>query len=168
MKVVAGVVGGLVGVLIVVVIAMTVIPRLRGHAGVPGPTAEAATGTNTSSGPPKPDQPLNAPKTREEQLRQDLAQKRVPFFKYLRQNFSDQIDHFSVLDDYDTLDLVVNKSDDQTISTLLQNAIGPSAREYGFRRVRWYTKNAVGSIEPYTIVAESSYDEGGRWNTFRK
>ena len=167
MKVVAGIIGAVVGVVIVAVVAMTLIPRLRGNAATaPGGTPAEASSAN--AGPPKPDQRINAPKTREEELREELARKRVPFFRYLRQNFADQIDHSSVLDDYDTLDLVVKKTDDQTLTALLQNAVAPSAREYGFRRVRWYVRNPVGSADAFTIVAESSYDEGGRWNTFRK
>jgi hypothetical protein len=169
MKVLAGIIGAMAGVLIVVLIAMVVVPRLRGAA-ASGPLAQgsAAPPTSGSSAPPRPDQPITAPKSREEELREELAQKRIPFFRFLRENYGDQIENFSVLDDYDTLDLVVKRSDDPSLTHILQNAVAPTAKEYGFRRVRWYVKNRLGSLEPFSIVAESSYDEGGRWNTFRK
>jgi hypothetical protein len=170
MKVAAGIVGALAGILIVVVIAMALIPRLRGGAAASSksPPQAPSPGSSSFATPPRPDQPINSPKTREEELREELSQKRIPFFRFLRENHGDLIEHFSVLDDYDTLDLVVKRQDDSTLTLLLQNAVAPTAKEYGFRRVRWYVKNPLGSLEPFTIVAESSHDGAGRWNTFRK
>ncbi len=101
-------------------------------------------------------------------MREELGQKRLPFFRFLRQNYGNIIERFSVLEDFDTLDLVIKQDDDRTMAGIIQQAIAPSAKEYGFRRVRFYTRNAPNSVEPFTIVAESSEDGSGRWNTFRK
>ena len=97
-----------------------------------------------------------------------LGKKRLPFYRFLRQNYGQLIERFSVLEDYDTLDLVVTSGDERTLTGLIQNAIAPSAKQYGFRRVRFYTRNPPKSVDPFTVVAESSEDGSGRWNTFMK
>ena len=43
-----------------------------------------------------------------------------------------------------------------------------SAKEYGFRKVRFYVANPRGSVQPVTLIAESALDDAGNWNTFKK
>jgi hypothetical protein len=50
----------------------------------------------------------------------------------------------------------------------VREAIAPTARQYGFERVKFYVRNPIGTVEPYRVVAESSWDGAGRWNTFMK
>src|SRR5690242_16508324 len=81
--------------------------------GVQADSAEPPSGRVTEA--PHPTHPLNAPMTAEEQVRQDLSDNRVPFYRFLRKNYSDVIEHFSVLDTPETLDLVVTRGDDETL-----------------------------------------------------
>ncbi len=101
-------------------------------------------------------------------MREELGRRRLPFYRFLRENYSGTVEHFGVTDALDTLDLVVNRSDDATLQGLLSNAVGPNAKEYGFTRVRFYVPNPPGSADPTTLIAEASYDGAGRWNTFKK
>lgn len=116
----------------------------------------------------RPDSRLEAPLSPEEQRRQELSEKRLPFYRYLRQNFSQFIERFAVTENLDTLDLVVTRDEDEMLNGLVREAVSPQAREYGFRRVRFYVRTAPGSSDPYRLVAESSCDDTGRWITFRK
>jgi hypothetical protein len=168
MKALAGVMGALIGLLLVGVGGYFALVRKP----PPPKQTVSQTGPDKSlsdpSATPHPDKPVNAPVSREEQLKDELGEKRLPFFRFLRQNYGNIIERSSVLDDYDTLDLVVTKQDDATLQGVIQQAIAPSAKQYGFRRVRFYTRNAPNAIEPFTVIAESSEDGSGRWNTFRK
>ena len=164
-----------IGLLIVAAAAWLLWPRIgpsKAAAVSPAPPGSGADNIGARPGrvteAPHPGSPLRAPMTAEEQVRQDLSDRRVPFFRFLRQNYSDVIEHFSVLDTPETLDLVVSREDDPTLKLVIQNAIEPNAKEYGFRRVRFYVRNTHTSVEPFTLVAESTDDGSGHWNTFRK
>ena len=64
--------------------------------------------------------------------------------------------------------MVVKKGDTQTLTNLVSAAIAPTAKSYGFRRVRFFTRNAPTSVDPLTVVAEASDDGSGQWHTFLK
>lgn len=154
----------LLGVLVAAGIAAFLIPRY-GHA--PAPT-QPRSFDDARIDARRPEKPIEAPLSRQEEIRQEFSEKRMPFYRRLRERYPDLIQHFGVTDSLDTLDLVVSKADDQTIQSILADAIGPDARQYGFRKVRFYVANPPGSIDPLNLVAESSHDDAGRWNTFRK
>ncbi len=172
MKALAGLLGAVIGLLLVAGGGYFLL-RPKPSPGLPAtPTksqsTSSASSAASSSAVPHPDKPVSAPLSREDQMREELGQKRLPFYRFLRQNYGNIIERFSVLEDFDTLDLVVKQDDDRTMAGIIQQAIAPSAKEYGFRRVRFYTRNAPNAVEPFTVVAESSEDGSGRWNTFRK
>jgi hypothetical protein len=50
----------------------------------------------------------------------------------------------------------------------MREAVSPQARQYGFRRVRFYVRADAGSVDPYRLIAESSCDDTGRWIIYRK
>ena len=168
MKAAAGLLGAVVGLLLVGLAGYFALVRKTLSAAPRPPASAETTSPDMSGGAPHPSTPVAPPMSREEQLREELGRKRLPFYRYLRDNYGDIIERFSVLDDFDTLDLVVKQADERTLTALIQRAIAPSAKQYGFRRVRFYTRNAPTSVEPFTVVAESSEDGSGRWNTFMK
>jgi hypothetical protein len=165
MKAGAAILGALAGLLIVGIGAWIAFGR---KAPALLPAAPSSTVQAADSAAPHAGAPVNVPLSKEEKLKEELGEKRLPFFRFLRQNYGDLIERFSVLEDYDTLDLVVRRADERTLTGLVQQAIAPSAKEYGFRRVRFYTRNAPNAVDPFTVVAESSEDGSGRWNTFMK
>lgn len=167
MKAVAAILGALAGLLIVGLGAYVAFGR-NTPAGSPAVSANSTTNPASVSGSPHPGAAVDVPLSREEKLREELGAKRLPFYRYLRQNYGELIERFSVLENFDTLDLVVTQSDERTLTALVQRAIAPSAKEYGFARVRFYTRNPPNSVDPFTVVAESSEDGTGRWNTFMK
>ncbi len=164
--------GVLVGLAIVAAAGFLLWPRLNPSHAPAAPAVrsplEPGTGTSRSTEAPRPDRPLEAPLNREEELRQQFSEKRIPFYRFLRKNYADVIDRFAVTEDLDALDVVVHKTDDDTLRYVVENAVGPNAKEYGFRKVRFYVANPRGSVEPVTLIAESTVDGTGRWNTFRK
>jgi len=162
-----------VGVTLVLLAALVAAPRfLAGPSGPSGSrSADAADVYGEDAGPlapPRPDRPIDAPLTREELARAELNRKRLPFYRFLRERFGDLIQHFAVTDEPDTLDVVLSRADDDALQTVLQQAVGPSARQYGFRHVRFHIMNPPGEAEPLALIAEASCDESGRWTTFRK
>lgn len=159
---------GVVLGLLIVGLATLLLVRFSGHAHGPAVGVSAASGGIDPSQAPRPDHPIGAPLTREQEVRQQFAAKRIPFFRFLKENYGNVVIHFAVTDDVDTLDLAVTSADDQTLKTIVENAVSPTAKQYGFRRIRFYTLNPQGSVEPATLVAESTYDDAGHWNTFRK
>ena len=167
MKAAAAILGAVAGLLIVGLGAYLAfgLKNRSAASAVHLPPQQAA---DTGPGTPHPGTAVDVPLSREEKLRDELNTKRLPFYRYLRQNYGDLIERFSVLEDYDTLDLVVKQADERTLTALVQQAIAPSAKEYGFRRVRFYTRNAPNAVDQFTVVAESSEDGSGRWNTFMK
>jgi hypothetical protein len=164
--------GAIAGLLIASMVAWFVF----GHKSAPSSNLSAGTqeradakqDSSFSTAIPKPDRPLNAPQTKEEQVREEFARKRLPFYKFLRDNYSAVIRNFAITESIDTLDLEVTKSDSDTLSNIISNAVSPTAKEYGFRKVRFYVANPPNSVQPVTLVAESTYDDAGRWNTFMK
>jgi hypothetical protein len=166
MKACAGVAGVLVGLAIVVLVALVILPRLKPGAGAS--TGAEPAGPTARTGDPLPGERINAPKSETERMQAEIERKRIPYFRMLHDRFGDYIERASVLDDIDTLDLIVKKSDMDTIQWLVQNAVGPTAREYGFERVRFYVSNPINRTEPFSIVAESAWDGSTRWNTFLK
>jgi hypothetical protein len=115
-----------------------------------------------------PDQAIHAPLTHEDEIREELGNKRLPFYRLLREKFGEQIQHFGVTEQLDTLDLQVASGDDETIKYILENAVTPTAKQYGFKKVRFYIANPPSSSEPMTLVAESTDDGSGQWTTFKK
>ena len=171
MKGCAGAIGALFGLLILGAVAYWfVLPRVKPGAAKP-PATETA-GPTTEPSPdrsnPHPGEAIKTPPTAAEQLRADINKKRIPFFHYLHDNYSDVIESSRVLDEMETLDVVVKKADENTLTGLVSAAIAPSAKEYAFNRVRFYLRNPVGSVDPFKVVAESTYDGSGHWNTFFK
>jgi hypothetical protein len=147
------------GMLFAAGIAALVIPRLNR-----APSQTVARADEHRSG--LPEKQIETPRSREEELREDLSEKRLPFFRELRKQYGDSI-QFAVLGDPDTLDVVMEKADSESVQSLVSNAISPSGRRYGFRRVKFYTRNPRGSVDPLELKAEASYDEAGHWNLFR-
>jgi len=127
-----------------------------------------AAGSTDPGAIPKPNQPLESPRSREEETRQEFSRKRLPFYKFLRDNFADVIQRFAVTESIDTLDVQVAKDDDKILHRIISEAVGPGAKEYGFRKVRFYVANAKTAVQPVTLIAESALDESGQWNTFKK
>jgi hypothetical protein len=165
MKACAAIAGVIVGLSIVVFAALYVIPKLQSKPGSPGsgtPTSTTGGGSGLSGGR------IETPASDTERMKKEIDRKRIPFFRMIHDNHSDKIVRASVLDDIDTLDLVVKKGDADSVQWIVQNAVGPTAREYGFERVRFYVANPLSKTEPYSIVAESSWDGSTRWNTFLK
>ena len=136
------------------------------------PAAQTAPGFESgparSAAPPTLDKPIQAPLSQEEEVREAMGRKRIPYYKFLRDNYSELVRHFAVTDNLDTLDLEVARADNGTLQTILSNAVAPYARQYGFRKVRFYTANPPRSVQPVTLVAESADDGSGHWNTFLK
>lgn len=165
MKAAAGLLGAVIGLLLVGLAGYLALGRKAPATAPQPPVSVPDAGL---SGPPTPAAPVTAPLSREDQLREELGRKRLPFFRFLRDNYGEIIERFSVLEDFDTLDLVVKQADERTLTSIIQQAIAPSAKQYGFRRVRFYTRNPPNSVEPFKVVAESSEDGSGRWNTFMK
>jgi len=161
-------------VALLIVAALTVLlwPRLV-PASTPGPFPKLGEGAGSGGATgvvdaPRPTHPLHAPLSREEQVREEFAEKRVSFYRFLRQNYADVVEKFAVIEALDTLDLVVSRDDDETLNRLVEEAVSPSAKDYGFRKIRFYVRNPADSVEPFLLVAESTWDGSGRWNTFRK
>ncbi len=156
------------GLFVVAIAALLLWPRLAPHPAPVDASGHNALSQTSSSEAPRPDRPLEAPRTHEEEVRDEFARKRLPFYRYLHENYGDVIDHFGVTDSLDTLDLVMLKSDDATLQRIVSEAVGPHAQEYGFTHIRFYTPNPPGSPAPATLIAESTYDPSGHWNTFKK
>jgi hypothetical protein len=158
----------LLGVSVMAVAAFLLLPRPP----APKPKAQSAQAPESPASrvldAPTPVKSLEPPLTAEEEVRREFARRRLPFYRYLREGYGDIVTHFAVTERIDTLDLVVARDDDATLKRLVAEAVAPSAELYGFRKVRFYRANPPRSVEPLTLVAESTYDEAGRWNTFRK
>src|SRR5437763_15387006 len=75
-------------------------------------TTSANSDGSPTIGGPKPAHPLNAPQTKEEETREEYARRRLPYYKFLKDNYSDIIKNFAVTENLDTLDLEVTKTDD--------------------------------------------------------
>lgn len=166
MKACAALAGVVIGLAAVVLVAMfLVVPRLKAGNGPHLPVTSSASSGNPQFGPPP--ERIEMPKSDIEKMRQDIDRKRIPFFHMINEQFSGEIDHAAVLKDVDTLDLVIKKDTQEAIMAIIQSAVAPTARDYGFTRVRFYVRNPVGSVEPYRVIAESSWD-ANRWNTFLK
>lgn len=168
MKAAAGFLGALVGLLIVCGLGYLLLRKPAAGTASAGTATSAGAPPLAPGGSPHPAQPIAPPVSREEQLRQDLERKRIPYFHFLVTNFGSVIVRPAVLEDYDTLDLIVNRSDDATVSMLVTQAVAPSAKDYGFSRVRFYTPNPPGSVQPYTVFAEATDDGTGHWTVFKK
>jgi hypothetical protein len=166
MKACAAIAGIIVGLAIVVVCGIYIVPRFQAGSGAAAvPHSDFPPKSGSSSGP---GERIETPPSETERMKKEIERKRIPYFRMIHDKFSDKIVRASVLDDIDTLDLVVKKGDTETLQWIVQNAVGPTAREYGFERVRFYVANPLSKTEPYTIVAESSWDGSTRWNTFLK
>jgi hypothetical protein len=161
--------GAVVGILIVLIGFLLLAPRFRGAPPAPAmsdggePAAQAV-----SSQPPAPDRSVDLPDTPDQKIRDEVLRQRLPFFQFLRTNYAKEISSFGVTDALDTLDLVVTDPDPQAVQNLIARAVSPTAARYGIHRVRIYIANPPNSLQPLTLVAESTYDGAGRWNTFLK
>lgn len=164
--------GALAGLLIAALAAYLIFVRKPATPATThnGSSQSASAGSDTIQpfGGPKPDRPLNTPQTKEEEVREEYARRRLPYYKFLKDNYSDIVKNFAVTENLDTLDLEVTKTDDETLANIISNAVSPTAKQYGFRKVRFYVPNPSNSVQPVTLVAESTYDDAGRWNTFKK
>ena len=159
--------GVLAGLAITALVVYFVFMRPK-TAGAPAGNSPLFGGSVDTSTPPKPGRPMESPLTRQEEIRQEFSQKRLPYYKFLNDNFSDVIVHFGVTESIDTLDVQIAKDDDAIMKRVVSEAVGPSAKEYGFRKVRFYVANPKTSVTPVTLIAESALDGSGNWNTFKK
>ena len=162
--------GAIVGILVVGIVgALLLIPRFRSEArSVPPSATRESEPEFDGNRPPMPARSVELPTTPAQKVREDLTRERLPFFQHLRNNYGKQISSFGVTDTIDTLDIVVTDPDTNMIQSLIGQAISPTADRYGFRKVRVYIANPPGALEPLKLVAESTYDGAGRWNTFLK
>ena len=164
--------GVIVGLLLAGLLALLLLPRMKSTGGAVPQNLEKRRATRMDEqsglGPPRPAQALTPPATSEAQIRDEFTQKRIPFFRFLRENYGREIAQFGVTESIDTLDLVVTRGDSESVQRLIGAAVTPTAEQYGFRRVRIYTANALGSPEPLKLIAEATTDGSGRWNTFLK
>jgi hypothetical protein len=155
--------GAFVGFLLVAIAALVVVPRFR----TPGLHERPAPRAN--EGPrPLPEGRIALPPTPDQKLREETTRQRLPFFQSLRARYSREISSFGVTQAIDTLDIVVTDPDPEAIQKVIAGAISPTAGQYGFSKVRTFIANPTGSVEPLKLVAESTYDGAGRWNTFLK
>jgi hypothetical protein len=155
----------LVGLLAVALGALYLVPRLRAAAGSPVSVGPAATGRD---GFAPPSERIDPPLSDTDRMRKEIDRQRVPFFHMIHEKYGDQVERASVINAIDTLDLVIKSEDPQNIQWIVQQAIGPTARQYGFEKVKFYVRNPVGTVEPFRVVAESAWDGASRWNTFLK
>jgi hypothetical protein len=159
--------GAITGFIIVGVIAFLLWPRVKPTA-LPPPGDPGLSGLEGSGGlPPKPGQAMDPILSEEDRLKQEIATKRIPFFRFLHDNFGAIIENFGVTEAPGTLDVVVAKEDDETLLTVLQQAVGPTARQYGFNKVRFFG-HRQDPLKPLALVAESTLDGSNNWTTFRK
>ena len=175
MKFIGGLISFLIAIAIVVMVGLWLIPKHQSalsnssSTNVPDkflPTSQS--GSRDSSGSTSPDSKITIPGSDSQRLRDEIGKKRIPFFHMLSEKFARTIVRASVLDDIDTIDLVIPKPDNETVLGIVQNAILPTARDYGFTRVRFYVRNEVGAIDPYRVIAETTFDGTSHWNTFWK
>lgn len=160
--------GAVIGFLIAGIVAIVVVPRFRGPSVESGPGGISGRATALAPGSTLPANRIDLPSTPEQELREETTRKRLPFFQMLRTRFGREISSFGVTHGIDTLDIVVTNPDPQAIQALVAQAVSPTAEQYGFRKVRAFIANPSGTVEPLTLVAESTYDGAGRWNTFLK
>src|SRR3569832_1259504 len=98
MKAMAGALGAVVGLLLVGLAAYLALGRKP----PPVPMHPAASEVDRGlPGQPGAGGPIVAPASREEQLRDERGKKRLPFYRYLRQNYGEVGERFSVLEDFD-------------------------------------------------------------------
>src|SRR5438552_14220007 len=98
MKALAGVCGAIIGLLIVGGAGWFVFhPASAPARAASTQSAPPGLDESTSGAAPNPGQPIPAPTTREEQLKEELNQKRIPFYHYLNVNFGSVIDKLAVL-----------------------------------------------------------------------
>jgi hypothetical protein len=116
----------------------------------------------------RPERAIRAPRTVEEEVREQLSEKRLPYFRQLRRDFPDLILRFGVTEAPDTLDLVIARDDNELIQRVVQYAVSPNARDYGFRRVNIYVPAPEGALDPFVKVAEATVDDAGNWRTWKK
>ena len=161
--------GAVVGLLIVgTIAALLLVPRFRSEPRSAPLTPADAPRQADSTRPPVPGRPVEISDSAQKQLRDDATRRRLPFFQFLRNKYGKEISSFGVTDAIDTLDIVVSNPDTAAIQGLIAQAISPTAEQYGFRKARVFIANPVGTLEPLKLVAESTYDGAGRWNTFLK
>ena len=160
--------GAIAGLLIVGVVGFLLYPRIAGPAAPPANARTGASAPESNGQPPSPNRPLDAPRTAEEDVREDYSRKRLPFFRFLRENYGQVIQRFAVTESIDTLDLQVTVTDDESLRRIVSEAVSPTAKQYGFRKVRLFVANPPGNPDPVALIAESTFDDAGRWNTFRK
>ena len=157
-------IGAILGFLVVGAAFFLILPRFRSESKAKTAAAAADSSNRTGLGP----QRVDLPSTEEQRERDEITRKRLPFFQSLRANFSKEISSFGVTQSVDTLDIVVTDPAPESIQTLVARAVSPTAEQYGFKKVRTFIANPPGSVEPLKLVAESTYDGAGRWNTFLK
>ncbi len=175
MKYIGGLISGLIAIAIVVVVGFWIVPKHKSALDASNdssasekPIASPQANNNDIQSPISPDKKISVPSTESQRLRDEIGKKRIPFFHMLSDKFSDIITRSSVLDDIETLDLVIAKPDNVTVLGIVQNAIQPTARDYGFTRVRFYVRNETAAIDPFRVVAETTFDGTSHWNTFWK
>lgn len=164
------VVAVLLGVALAGVVAWVVWPRALGRAPRPeaGSSAQAPYSSSEPPGPVRLERAIRAPRTVEEEVREQLSEKRLPYFRQLRRDFPDLILRFGVTEAPDTLDLVIARDDNELIQRVVQYAVSPNARDYGFRRVNIYVPAPEGALDPFVKVAEATVDDAGNWRTWKK
>src|SRR2546422_1605783 len=72
-------------------------------------------GPARSTAPPTLDKPIQAPLSQEDEVREAMGRKRIPYYKFLRDNYSEVVRHFVVTDNLDTLDLEIARADNDTL-----------------------------------------------------
>lgn len=164
--------GVLLGLLLVGVMAWLLMPRLLRRADSP-PNAPAARMPGQITEARQTEKVVETPLSDDEKMREDLIQKRLPYYQELRQQFADVLvplpnERTAPKDALDTLELIVTQEEDAALLRLMQDAITPQARRYGFRRVQFYVRNPSSDPQPRHLIAEASEDGAGHWNLFRK
>ena len=170
MRAAAAVLGAMVGVLLISSLGWFLLvrkPLIATPNSVPGSVGNGSASTPTESGAGNQNNPLT-PMANADRQRADIDKKRLPLFHLLRDKYDKLIYRVAVLDDLETLDIVLTKPDNETIALLVSEVVQPVAKKYAFRRFRWYERTPSNSQEPVHNVAETSMDDSGRWNTFWK
>jgi hypothetical protein len=115
------------------------------------------------------DRPVEPPRTTEQREKEDIEARRGPYYSWIKRTLGDRLDGWQPAhDDPATLELYLMRNDPRMITRLLEVAVQPYARQYGFVHVRLFLPNPPGSVDRYRLYAEANPDENGAWHAFIK
>lgn len=141
-------------------------------AGTPGDSANAGSSLAPDASNPSGNSVSNSPRievprSNAQREHDDLEAKRGPFYDWIRKNMKDVLVGWEPsASDPATLDLYLGRDDPSRIPWLMQNLVTVYAHQYGFDHVRFFLP--TNTSDHWRLDSESSFDDTGTWNTFRK